>query len=93
MLTVIPGWSAVSAASSSGAVFGGPAEARIRHFDYTRSELSYGRDLATLVPLLADGRLHPEIDEVRDWSRTGEVIADLRGRRIRGNAVLTVGAA
>ena len=73
--------------------FGGPNEARIRHFDYTRSELSYGRDLATLVRLVADGRLHPEIDEVRDWSRTGEAIADLRGRRIRGNAVLTVGAA
>jgi len=73
--------------------FGGPDEASIRHFDYTRSAKSYAQDLATLVRLVADGRLHPEIDEVRDWSRTSEAIADLRGRRVRGNAVLTLGTA
>ncbi|MEW9533921.1 zinc-binding dehydrogenase [Microbispora sp. NPDC049125] len=71
--------------------FKGPSRARIEHFDYTVSDTSYGEDLATLVRLVARGRLHPEIDSVRDWSRTDEVITDLRGRRVRGNAVLTVG--
>ncbi|MFE0101052.1 zinc-binding dehydrogenase [Streptomyces sp. NPDC059009] len=70
--------------------FKGPAQARITHFDYTRSESTYGDDLAALVRLVATGRLHPEIGTVRDWSRTAEVIGELRGRRVRGNAVLTV---
>lgn len=73
------------------AFFEGPAQARIAHFDYTRADTTYADDLATLVRLVAGGRLHPEIGPVRDWSRTGEVIADIRGRRVRGNAVLTVG--
>ncbi|MEE4546609.1 zinc-binding dehydrogenase [Streptomyces sp. V4-01] len=71
--------------------FGGPDQARIAHFDYTASDRTYGQDLATLVRLVAAGRLHPEIGTVRDWARTADVIADLRGRRVRGNAVLTVG--
>ncbi|MFI6947012.1 zinc-binding dehydrogenase [Streptomyces sp. NPDC050422] len=71
--------------------FKGPAQARIAHFDYTRADTTYADDLATLVRLVAGGRLHPEIGSVRDWSRTAEVIADIRGRRVRGNAVLTVG--
>ncbi|MFI6683121.1 zinc-binding dehydrogenase [Streptomyces sp. NPDC050485] len=70
--------------------FKGPNQARIAHFDYTSSDTSYGADLATLVRLVATGRLHPEIGSVRDWSRTAEVIADLRARKVRGNAVLTV---
>ncbi|MGH4035644.1 zinc-binding dehydrogenase [Actinomycetota bacterium Odt1-20B] len=71
--------------------FKGPDQARITHFDYTRSEATDGDDLAALVRLVATGRLHPEIGTVRDWSRTAEVIGELRGRRVRGNAVLTVG--
>ncbi|MFD8693053.1 zinc-binding dehydrogenase [Streptomyces sp. NPDC059651] len=71
--------------------FKGPAQARIAHFDYTRADTTYADDLATLVRLVAGGRLHPEIGSVRDWSRTAEVIGDIRGRRVRGNAVLTVG--
>ncbi|MFD7168705.1 hypothetical protein [Streptomyces violascens] len=47
-------------------------------------------DLATLVRLVEAGRLHPEIGSVRDWSRTAEVIADLRARKVHGNAVLTL---
>ncbi|MEV5277402.1 zinc-binding dehydrogenase [Streptomyces sp. NPDC051994] len=70
--------------------FKGPNQARIAHFDYTTSDRTYGADLATLVRLVATGRLHPEIGSVRDWSRTAEVIADLRARKVRGNAVLTV---
>ncbi|MFE6765516.1 zinc-binding dehydrogenase [Streptomyces sp. NPDC057689] len=71
--------------------FKGPAQARIAHFDYTRADTAYADDLATLVRLVAGGRLHPEIGSVRDWSRTADVVADLRARRVRGNAVLTVG--
>ncbi|NEC09025.1 zinc-binding dehydrogenase, partial [Streptomyces sp. SID7909] len=71
--------------------FGGPAQARIAHFDYTRADTTYAAELATLVRLVAGGRLHPEMGSVRDWSRTGDAIADIRARRVRGNAVLTVG--
>ncbi|KUJ66813.1 alcohol dehydrogenase [Streptomyces albus subsp. albus] len=71
--------------------FAGPAQAAVRHFDYTVSDTTYGQDLATLLRLVAAGRLHPELGAVRDWSHTAQVISDLRNRRIRGNAVLTVG--
>ncbi|GAA2418996.1 zinc-binding dehydrogenase [Streptomyces mauvecolor] len=70
--------------------FKGPNQARLAHFDYTSSDTSYASDLATLVRLVEAGRLHPEIGSVRDWSRTAEVIADLRARKVRGNAVLTL---
>jgi NADPH:quinone reductase-like Zn-dependent oxidoreductase/ketosteroid isomerase-like protein len=62
--------------------------ARIRHFHYV-----HGRDdedLATLVRLVSSGRLHSELGRVEDWSRTDAVLDDLRSRRIRGNAVLTL---
>jgi NADPH:quinone reductase-like Zn-dependent oxidoreductase/ketosteroid isomerase-like protein len=68
--------------------FTAPEAARIRHFHYV-----HGRDdedLATLVRLVASGRLHPELGRVEDWSRTDAVLDDLRERRIRGNAVLTL---
>jgi NADPH:quinone reductase-like Zn-dependent oxidoreductase len=71
--------------------FNGPDQSAIRHFDYTVSDLTYGEDLATLVRLVAEGRLHPEIGTVLDWTCTANAITDLRARRIRGNAVLTVG--
>ncbi|MFD0329455.1 zinc-binding dehydrogenase [Streptacidiphilus monticola] len=70
--------------------FGGPNQARIQHFDYTHSDRGYGEDLETLLRLVAGGRLHPEIGSVHDWSRTAATVTALRGRRIRGNAVLTV---
>jgi hypothetical protein len=50
----------------------------------TTSDTTYGADLATLIRLVAEGRLHPEIGSVRSWSQTAEVIADLRTRRIQG---------
>jgi NADPH:quinone reductase len=71
--------------------FSGPVQARLAHFDYTVSDRSYGQDLAALVRLVSAGRLHPEIGTVRDWAHTAGVITDLRARRIRGNAVLTLG--
>ncbi|HTP20582.1 MAG TPA: zinc-binding dehydrogenase [Solirubrobacteraceae bacterium] len=66
--------------------------ATIRHFDHDDSPVPDSTDLATLVRLVASGRLHPEIGVVADWTQTALVLEDLRERRIRGNAVLrTVG--
>ncbi|MFD9941073.1 zinc-binding dehydrogenase [Nonomuraea sp. NPDC059023] len=68
----------------------GPENAVIRHFHYAGGP--YGGDLATLLRLVAGGRLHVEIGRTADWSRTADVLIDLRERRIRGKAVLTIGA-
>lgn len=63
----------------------------LRQFDYTDGP-AYGHDLSTLVRLVDQGHLHPEIGRVADWSNTQDVLAELRDRQIRGNAVLTVSA-
>lgn len=68
----------------------GGANATMRKFLYSDSDISDGDDLATLVRLVDAGRLHPEIGLLSDWTNTGEVIAELLARRIRGNAVLEV---
>jgi NADPH:quinone reductase-like Zn-dependent oxidoreductase len=64
---------------------------RIIPFVYWRTGASEAEDLATLVRLVEGGRLHPEIGEVADWAETDTLLAALRDRRVRGNAVLTVG--
>jgi NADPH:quinone reductase-like Zn-dependent oxidoreductase len=71
--------------------FSGPSGAAIRHFHYEDFPESYADDLATLVDLVASGRLHPEIGRLADWSETPETVTDLLDRKIRGNAVLTIG--
>jgi NADPH2:quinone reductase len=68
----------------------GPQTITIRSFVYWESPIPYGDDLATLVRLTANGRLHPEIGRVADWSATAATLNDLYHRRIRGNAVLTI---
>lgn len=73
------------------AFFNGPSSGTIHHFDYTDSDVPDGIDLATLVRLVADGRLHPEIGLLTDWAQTAETLDTLRERGLRGNAVLTVG--
>ena len=78
--------------------FAGPESATIRHFHYadsdsgsgSDSDSTYGQDLKTLVRLVSGGRLHPEIGLVADWTETAEVLALLRDREVRGNAVLTI---
>lgn len=70
-------------------LLGGPERVTIQHFHY--AEAPYGSDLATLVRLVEQGRLHPEIDRVTDWARTADTLVDLRERRIRGKAVLLTG--
>jgi NADPH:quinone reductase-like Zn-dependent oxidoreductase len=63
--------------------------APIVQFDYMRSDRSVAADLATLVRLVAQDRLHPEIGTLLSWDDTAQVIDELRARRVRGNAVLT----
>ena len=68
----------------------GTAGAPVIAFHYERPDFAADKDLASLVRLTAAGRLHPEIGALLPWERTPEVIADLRERRLRGNAVLTL---
>jgi len=62
--------------------------ATVRHFHYEDGPPA--RDLETLVRLVSRGALHPEVGVVAGWEQTGAVLADLRERRITGNAVLTI---
>ncbi len=71
----------------------GPVSGSIRHFDYTDTDIPDGQDLATLVRMVASGRLHPEIGLVADWSGTPDALNTLRDRGVRGNVVLTHAAA
>jgi NADPH:quinone reductase-like Zn-dependent oxidoreductase len=70
----------------------GAMSVTIRKFNYLDSSHTEAEDLATLVRLVATGRLHPELGLVEDWARTGEAIAQLLDRQVRGNAVLTIAA-
>ncbi|MFB9895926.1 zinc-binding dehydrogenase [Planobispora takensis] len=72
-------------------LFDGPEGASIRHFHYAGDP--YGPDLETLVRLVDTGRLRPEVGRVADWADSASVLVDLRDRRIRGKAVLTIGGA
>lgn len=69
----------------------GPVSGSIRHFDYTDTDVPDGKDLATLVRMVATGRLHPEIGLVADWLNTADALNMLRDRGVRGNVVLTRG--
>jgi NADPH:quinone reductase-like Zn-dependent oxidoreductase len=63
----------------------------IKHFPHWISPFTDGQDIATLVRLVAEGRLHPEIGRVAEWSDTPQAIVDVYERRVQGNAVLTIG--
>jgi NADPH:quinone reductase-like Zn-dependent oxidoreductase len=62
----------------------------IRHFMYWTQADRDPQDLATLVDLVATGRLHPEIGTTARWEDTPAVLASVRDRGVRGNAVLTL---
>ncbi|CAM5337869.1 Putative alcohol dehydrogenase OS=Streptomyces glaucescens OX=1907 GN=SGLAU_25465 PE=4 SV=1 [Streptomyces glaucescens] len=49
-------------------LLGGPERVTIRHFHYAGAP--YGSDLAALVRLVEQGRLHPEIGRTADWAET-----------------------
>ena len=50
----------------------------------------FGPDVATLLGLVADGALDPQVGWRGGWERVDEAAAALLGRRIRGKAVLEV---
>lgn len=62
----------------------------IEPFHYAGTPEQDAHDLAVLVDLVATGRLHSEVGAVQPWAQTADVIDDIRGRRVRGNAVLTI---
>ena len=68
----------------------GTAGAPITPFHYVHSDRPDAEDLRTLVRLVAEDRLHPEIGVRRPWQDTGAVIQELRERTLRGNAVLAI---
>jgi NADPH2:quinone reductase len=73
------------------AVMSAAPYATIVPFSYWRSGASDADDLATLVRLVAAGHLHPEIGLQADWRETPDALIALGERRVRGNAVLTLG--
>jgi NADPH:quinone reductase-like Zn-dependent oxidoreductase len=62
--------------------------ATLRHFHYEDGPPA--RDLETLVRLVSRGALLPELGVVSGWEHASAVLADLRERRVTGNAVLTI---
>ena len=68
----------------------GTVGAPIEPFHYASTATENAADQRTLVRLVQQGRLHPEIGVLEPWAATPAAIEDLIARRIRGNAVLTV---
>ncbi|MFJ4658425.1 zinc-binding dehydrogenase [Nocardia sp. NPDC088792] len=62
----------------------------LHHFPHWVSDRTDAEDLAELVRLAATGVIHPELGRTADWAETATVLTDLVGRRIRGNAALTI---
>ena len=61
----------------------------IAFFIYATGEETFGRDLAVLAGMVADGRLKVRRD-TRSWDETREGVQSLRERAVRGKLVLTV---
>jgi NADPH:quinone reductase-like Zn-dependent oxidoreductase len=72
------------------AVAQGPIDVTIRNLNYWTEADRDGEDMATLVDLVAAGRLHPEIGATADWTDTPRLLAAVRDRQVRGNAVATI---
>ncbi|HKI92910.1 MAG TPA: zinc-binding dehydrogenase [Gaiellaceae bacterium] len=68
--------------------FRGAPGARVMGFFHAYPQDEKGADLATLAQFVAGGQLVPLLGLVEDWERTPEVLDALRGRRVRGKAVL-----
>jgi NADPH:quinone reductase len=57
-------------------------------FVYRTGEETFGQDLATLVLLVAEGKLTPQIGAPRDWNSTPAELMALRRREATGKLVL-----
>ena len=68
---------------------GGAPGARLEgFFVYRTGEETFGRDLAALALLVAEGKLTPQIGAPRDWGATPAVVTALRMHELAGKAVL-----
>lgn len=65
-------------------------EASIESYFSARHEGEAGANLATLLALVADGRLKLEIGLEASWSELNDTLDALADRRVRGKAVLLV---
>ncbi|SEC40458.1 zinc-binding dehydrogenase [Paenibacillus sp. GP183] len=54
------------------------------------NRLGVSKDLGRLVEMVAEGRLHPQVDREASWTEIAEVAQSLLNRRIAGKAVLSV---
>jgi NADPH:quinone reductase-like Zn-dependent oxidoreductase len=73
-------------------VMNGPRDVRLRNFLYWQEAENDPADLAALVQLTASGVLQPEIGITAPWTRTPEVLAAVRDRQVRGEAILELAA-
>ncbi|HEU4657552.1 MAG TPA: zinc-binding dehydrogenase [Capillimicrobium sp.] len=72
-------------------LFNASPGARIHAYQVFESDVaSIRRDLATLLRLVADGELDPQVDRVAGWEEAGELLAALDGRRVNGKSVLRI---
>jgi NADPH:quinone reductase len=64
----------------------------LSYFSYASGdEASIGADLATLVELVARGRLRPTVSTVIDWREAGRALAALGSGQAAGKIALTIG--
>ena len=70
----------------------GHAQARIETFLSALYEATAGADIATLLELLAAGRLSADVGLEADWAELPAALDALRDRQVAGKAVLTVSA-
>jgi NADPH:quinone reductase-like Zn-dependent oxidoreductase len=70
--------------------FAAAPAARLEPFYSARYAPRNGEDLATLVALLADGRLQIELGFTGDWDELDDALDALAARRFTGKAVLSV---
>jgi NADPH:quinone reductase-like Zn-dependent oxidoreductase len=89
-LVVIFGNSSREPAPLDFRAFFGHEEAAIRSYFSALHEAEAGRNVAMLLDLVADGRLHVEIGLQDGWDRLNEALDALSERRFPGKAVLTV---
>ena len=59
-------------------------------FVYQTGEETFGRDLAFMARLIAEGRLQPQVGLQVSWREVESALAALRERRVQGKVVLEV---
>ncbi len=59
-------------------------------FIYQTGEETFGRDLAFMARLVAEGRLQPQVGLEVSWREVVAALAALRDRRVRGKVVLRI---